>query len=238
MKHDTFEKECSTPESCKKFLDTHYSSALPFLEEADIEAFHSRKPYNLGTLKVDQWCGEAEGSTLCLIGDAAHAILPFFGQGVNCGFEDCLVMNEHLNDDSCSDFLELSKKFFESRKENTDAIADLTKDNFEVIRVRFTDPKFLLKKKIETEIFSRWPELYRSRYMCVMYSRNPYSDCQTWGQHCAEFLEALLEKYNWKTESGEENIQEVFEEHGDEIKGMIISTLHPKADDLGMSLHF
>ena len=83
-----------------------------------------------------------------LLGDAAHAIVPFFGQGINCGFEDCTVLLDLL-DRRDADWERVFPEFEQSRKANTDAIAELAVENFVEMRDRVADPQFLFRKKVE-----------------------------------------------------------------------------------------
>ncbi|HRO71594.1 MAG TPA: FAD-dependent monooxygenase, partial [Chitinophagaceae bacterium] len=98
----------------------------------------------LVTVKCYPWIRDR----FCLIGDAAHAIVPFFGQGMNCGFEDCRVLDEMI-DQFDHNWDLILPAFQENRKPDTDAIADLAIGNFAEMREKVTDPKFLLQKKIE-----------------------------------------------------------------------------------------
>ena len=109
------------------------------------ENFFANPTGSMVTIKCSPW--HAEGRAL-LLGDAAHAIVPFFGQGINCGFEDCTVLLE-LVDRHGADWERVFAEFEEARKINTDAIADLALENFVEMRDRVADPRFLFRKKVE-----------------------------------------------------------------------------------------
>src|SRR5665213_2131264 len=109
-----------------------------------------------------------------LIGDAAHAIVPFFGQGMNCGFEDCSVLNE-LMDKYENDWDTILKEFELSRKPDADAIAELAVSNFVEMRDLVADKKFLLRKKIEAYLNEHFPDKWMSLYSMVTFSQIPYS---------------------------------------------------------------
>jgi len=96
------------------------------------------------TIKCSPWHVD---SRMVLMGDAAHAIVPFFGQGINCGFEDCTVFLELL-DRHGADWPRVFAAFEQARKGNTDAIADMAVDNFVEMRDRVADPHFLLRKRL------------------------------------------------------------------------------------------
>jgi kynurenine 3-monooxygenase len=120
------------------------------------------------TVRCSPW---AHGTAL-LLGDAAHAIVPFFGQGMNAGFEDCTALDAILSREPRweSAFAELSS----SRKPDADAIADLAVENFVEMRDKVADPQFVLWKAVEAELQRRFPGEYLSRYQLVTFTRVPY----------------------------------------------------------------
>jgi kynurenine 3-monooxygenase len=123
------------------------------------------------TIKCSPW--HAEGKVL-LLGDAAHAIVPFFGQGINCGFEDCTILTELL-DASGADWPGVFQEFEAARKTNTDAIADMAVENFVEMRDRVGDPRFLLRKKAELALEAKYPRWFVPKYAMVTFHRVPYS---------------------------------------------------------------
>jgi kynurenine 3-monooxygenase len=122
------------------------------------------------TIKCSPWHLDAKS---LLIGDAAHAIVPFFGQGMNCAFEDCTCLLELL--DRQGDWSEVFSEFERSRKANTDAVADLALENFVEMRDRVGDPRFLFKKKVELALEAKYPRLFVPKYAMVTFHRIPYS---------------------------------------------------------------
>jgi kynurenine 3-monooxygenase len=120
------------------------------------------------TVRCAPW---AHGPAL-LLGDAAHAIVPFFGQGMNAGFEDCTVLDAILSREPRWEraFAELSA----TRKPDADANADLAIENFVEMRDKVADREFVLWKAVETELQRRFPGEYRSRYQLVTFTRVPY----------------------------------------------------------------
>lgn len=123
------------------------------------------------TIKCSPW--HVHGRTL-LLGDAAHAIVPFFGQGINCGFEDCTYLVELL-DRHGADWPRIFEEFEKERKVNTDAIADMAIENFTEMRDRVADSQFLLTKKVELALEARYPNLFIPKYAMVTFHRIPYS---------------------------------------------------------------
>lgn len=123
------------------------------------------------TIKCSPWHVEERA---LLLGDAAHAIVPFFGQGINCGFEDCSRLVEML-DQGGGDWGHVFGEFEKDRKINTDAIADMAIENFTEMRDRVADPRFLFRKKVELALEARYPELFVPKYAMVTFHRIPYS---------------------------------------------------------------
>jgi len=123
------------------------------------------------TIKCSPW--HVDGKAL-LLGDAAHAIVPFFGQGMNCAFEDCTYFLELL-DRRGSDWPALFSAFEKARKADTDAIADLAIENFVEMRDRVADTRFLFRKKVELELEKKYPGRFVPKYAMVTFHRTPYS---------------------------------------------------------------
>jgi kynurenine 3-monooxygenase len=141
------------------------------------------------TIKCSPW--HAEGRAL-LLGDAAHAIVPFFGQGINCGFEDCTVLLE-LVDRHQGNWDRIFEEFERARKVNTDAIADMAVDNFVEMRDRVADPRFLLRKKVEMALEAKYPGVFVPEYSMVTFHRVPYATAQHRGHLQDRVLAELCE---------------------------------------------
>jgi kynurenine 3-monooxygenase len=130
----------------------------------------------LGTVYASPW---VMGDTIALIGDAAHAITPFFGQGCNSGFEDVQELY-HLLAEQPRENVNMQSVFsdyFTRRKPNGDAIAKMAIENFVEMMVKTADKQFLLQKAIEIELSNHFPEQFASRYVLVTHSLIPYSIC-------------------------------------------------------------
>ena len=152
--------------------------------------FFTNPTGTLMTVKCYPWIS---GKKTVLLGDACHAIVPFFGQGMNAAFEDCVYMNEcfeKYGDDTNKIFSE----FQELRKENSDAIADLARENFIEMRDLVADKTFQLKKKIESELFKIYPDTFIPKYSMVTFLRIPYSVALKRGKIQEEILSILI----WK----------------------------------------
>ncbi len=132
---------------------------------------------NLGTVKCFPW--NAGGRAL-LIGDSAHAIVPFYGQGMNCSFEDCRVLDKLIGVHG-TDWASVFEKYSEARKVNTDAIADLAEENFYEMRDAVADPLFVKKRELETRLEQTF-EGYFSKYSMVTFREDlPYSVARRMG---------------------------------------------------------
>jgi kynurenine 3-monooxygenase len=172
------------PAAAERFFAETFPDALalvPRLGEALAEAPLGR----MATVKCAPW---SKGPAL-LIGDAAHAIVPFFGQGMNAGFEDCTVLMEIL--DRVPDWSRAFAELSGSRKPDADAIADLAMENFVEMRDKVADPEFILWKEVESELSRRFPGEYLSRYQLVTFTRIPYRIAQEAGRIQSAILRQL-----------------------------------------------
>ena len=145
------------------------------------------------TIKCSPW--RANGKLL-ILGDAAHAIVPFFGQGMNCAFEDCTCFLE-LWDKYGSNWPRVFSEFENARKANTDAIADMANDNFIEMRDKVADPRFLIRKKAELALEAKYPNLFIPKYAMVTFHRRiPYSVAQSRGELQDRILNELCDSIN------------------------------------------
>jgi kynurenine 3-monooxygenase len=161
----------TTHSDVANFFEARFPDVVP-LTPYLADNYFSNPTGAMFTIKCSPWY--VEGRSL-LLGDAAHAIVPFFGQGINCGFEDCTHLLELL-DRHGADWLRVFKEFEQARKINTDAIADLAIENFVEMRDRVADPHFLFRKKVELALEARHPRLFVPKYAMVTFHRIPYSD--------------------------------------------------------------
>lgn len=151
------------------FFETTFPDAFKLMPNL-LDDFKTNPASSLVTMKCYPW---VRNKTL-LLGDAAHAIVPFYGQGMNAGFEDCRIFNELL-DNYKDDWSTSISTFQQQRKPNTDAIAQLALDNFIEMRDLVADADFLLRKKIEARIHSLYPDRWIPLYSMVTFQDDiPY----------------------------------------------------------------
>lgn len=182
----------------QNFFGQRFGDAVPLMP-AMSRQFFTNPTGAMVTIKCSPW--HAYGKVL-LLGDSAHAIVPFFGQGMNCAFEDCTSFLDLL-DQHGPDWPRLFDEFQRARKENTDAIADLANDNFIEMRDRVGDPRFLLRKKAELALEARYPRNFIPKYAMVTFHRIPYSIALSRGATQDRILSELcdsigsIDQINW-----------------------------------------
>ena len=193
-----------TKEKAKEFFKKVFPDALRLMPSFEHDFMHNPVS-SLVTVKCFPWSYE---NKLLMLGDAAHAIVPFFGQGMNCGFEDCVVLDRLMNrltpgpspKGEGSEFVswdEIFKEFETLRKPDTDAIADLAVGNFMEMRDRTADPKFLLQKKIEARFSEKHPEKWIPLYSMVTYSPDiRYSEAFREGTRQENIMKKIMSKPN------------------------------------------
>ncbi|WP_405562352.1 FAD-dependent monooxygenase [Polaribacter sp. Asnod6-C07] len=157
----------TTTEKINEFFEKEFPDALALIPNIKKEFSHNPTGA-LGTVKCSPW--SYLNKTL-LIGDAAHAIVPFYGQGMNASFEDVFVFDEILNQE-LSDWKSVFKAYEKARKKDTDAIADLAIDNFYEMRDHVANPLFKEKRKIEMDLEKMFPNQYFSKYSLVTFNEN------------------------------------------------------------------
>jgi kynurenine 3-monooxygenase len=160
----------ATPSAVNRFFEERFPDAFRLMPQL-AENYAANPTGAMVTVKCSPW--HVDGRSI-LLGDAAHAIVPFFGQGINCGFEDCTYLVELL-DRHGADWTRVFAEFEEERKVNTDAIADMAIENFTEMRDRVADARFLFRKKVELALEARYPKLFLPKYAMVTFHRIPYA---------------------------------------------------------------
>jgi kynurenine 3-monooxygenase len=169
-----------------------FASAFPdavSLMPAFLEDWEENPVGELGTVRCSPW--NADSSAL-LIGDAAHAIVPFFGQGMNAAFEDCTILNDLMqNGHSIGKAI---AAFTDIRKADADAIADMALENFIEMRDKVADPEYVKFREMEKRLESEFPEKFIPRYSMVSFNRIPYSEVQKKGKIQQEIIGLIAER--------------------------------------------
>lgn len=170
--------QLDTPEKVQEYFQEKYPDALVHMPHLGKEFFEN--PIGpLGTVTCSPW--HFKGKTL-LMGDAAHAIVPFYGQGMNASFEDVTIFDQVLDKEE-GDWEHIFKAYEKARKEDTDAIAELAIDNFHEMKEHTAAPIFQQKRKLETAFEQEHPEEYSSKYRLVTFQEDiPYSEAMEKGR--------------------------------------------------------
>ncbi len=191
------------------FAKTFHDAAL--LMPNHVQEFFANPTSSLVTVKCYPWI---RGGKFALIGDAAHAIVPFFGQGMNCGFEDCRILDDLLHKYG-DDWERILEEYQYLRKPDADAIADLAVNNFIEMRERTADPRFLLQKKIEARLHEKYPDLWIPAYSQVTFSPHiRYSEALKRGQMQEAIMQEVMR---------EEGIEKKWDSR--EVEEMILAKL-------------
>ncbi|MGB0495615.1 MAG: FAD-dependent oxidoreductase [Kangiellaceae bacterium] len=178
-KGDISFESIDTREKVEDFFGTHFKDTLPLLPSLK-EDFFVNPTGRLATVKCSPWHYKNKA---LLLGDAAHAVVPFHGQGMNCGFEDAAFLAEAIDEyeNESINWQSLFELVDKNRKVNGDAIADMAIENYITMRDSVRDEKFLLKSALGFELEKRFPDYFCPRYSMVMFHRLPYADAKTRG---------------------------------------------------------
>lgn len=182
-----------TPAAVRSFFDQHFPDVAPLISNLE-ENVINRPLGLLGTVRCRHW--HDRGNVL-LIGDAAHAVVPFHGQGMNLAFEDCVVF-DHIMRTEGGDWAYVFRRFEEVQLANANAIADMALENYIEMRDTVRDPKFSLRKSLAFELERRVPEYFIPRYSMVMFHADiPYAVAQQRGA----VQKALIEEFTEDAET-------------------------------------
>jgi kynurenine 3-monooxygenase len=176
-----------TIEKAEQFFKDYFSDVLSLMPHFK-EEYTNNPAAAMVIVKCFPWTFQDK---VMLIGDAAHAIVPFYGQGMNCCFEDCFVFDELLHNHE-GNWSDLMRKYENSRKPNADAIAELALRNFIEMRDKVSDPAFLLQKKIEARFTELHPEKWTPLYSMVTFSHTPYSEALRIGDRQEAIMQHVM----------------------------------------------
>jgi kynurenine 3-monooxygenase len=185
---ESFEK-LKSESDVTRFFEKYFPDALPLMPTLLRDFFHNPTS-SLTTIKCTPWYLEDK---MTLMGDAAHAIVPFYGQGMNCGFEDCVEMDRLISRYE-DDWKTIFKEFDHARKPNSDAIADLAIRNFVEMRDLVADPDFILKNAIDKTIGKLFPEKWTPLYTMVSFTDTPYAEAKQKGEAHDSILNRIVQQ--------------------------------------------
>ena len=177
-----------TNQDVETFFDRHFADAVPLVVNLT-DSFFENPTGMLGTIRCFPWRHRGDA---VVMGDAAHAIVPFHGQGMNAGFEDCVALDgciEQYGDNWDKIFAE----FEANRKPDAEAIADMALENYIEMRDTVRDPKFSLKKELAWKLEELYPDTFIPRYSMVMFHLLPYAEAYRRGKIQAAILDELTE---------------------------------------------
>lgn len=176
-----------TPEKVQAFFEEEFGDAVPFLSNLQ-EEFANNPVGKLGTLTCAPWAYEDK---VVLLGDAAHAIVPFYGQGMNASFEDCRILNACIDRHGVGNWAAAYADYQARRKPNGDAIGQLAIENFYEMRDHVADPTFRKKRALE-HLLENTYEDYHSKYSLVTFQPDiPYAVAQALGNEQDKLLMQL-----------------------------------------------
>ena len=159
-----------TDDDVRRFFEEEFPDAVPLMP-GFLEDFRNNPTGSLVTIRCAPWVYRDK---VCLVGDAAHAVVPFYGQGMNAAFEDCVVLDECF-DEFPENRDHAFSEYFRRRKENADALADLAIENFIEMRDKTASKIFRVKKRLDHALEAALPGIYLPLYTMITFTRMPYA---------------------------------------------------------------
>lgn len=191
MKGEISFESLKTEQDVMNFFEKTFPDAIPLMPDL-IERYMQNPMSTLMTVRCEPWNYKDQ---VLLLGDSAHAMVPFYGQGMNCGFEDCTVLNEML-EEANGNWDGLLDRFSAQRVPDGNAIIDLALDNYIEMRDLTGDPDFLLQKKIEAKFANLYPNKWMPLYSQVTFSDTRYSDAYRNGKKQNALMKQILKMDN------------------------------------------
>ena len=193
----------NTPKKVQQFWEEYFPDTLVLMPTL-LEDWKNNPQSALVTTKCYPW---TYWNKVALVGDSAHAVVPFYGQGMNCGFEDVFELDQII-EKTDDDWQQIFETYQQKRKPNADAIAELSYRNFMEMSSKTADPNFILRKKIEKKFSEKYSDLWIPLYSRVTFSNKPYAEALEIGDQQAAIMDQVMQmdniEENW-------NSPEVFE---------------------------
>lgn len=174
------------PETLQAFFQEQFPDTIALIPDL-VQDYQENPQGRLGTVRCRPWF---HSDRAVILGDASHAIVPFHGQGMNSGFEDCSELIRLL-DQHDDDWAKVLPEFDAIRRPNAEAIADMALENYVTMRASVADPKFQLKKELGFELEKRFPTRFVPRYSLVMFHLIPYAEAFARGKVQQQILTQL-----------------------------------------------
>jgi kynurenine 3-monooxygenase len=215
MPHENHEyafDKINTDEKVEQFFKTVFPDFYELIPNIS-EVWENHPLSSLAIVRCYPW---THGKT-ALMGDAAHATVPFYGQGMNCGFEDCTVMWELMQKHG-DDWERIFEDYQVERKPQGDGVQDLSLHNYLVMRDHVADPEFLLQKKFERRIEQLYPERYIPLYSQVSFTHIPYATAFTNGMKQDAFIKEVMGKHNIAELFAQDKVDELIHTLIDEVE--------------------
>lgn len=201
----------TTDESVLAFFKKYFPDTLELVPNL-VKTYNENPTSTLCIIRCYPWVR----NNTALIGDASHAIVPFYGQGMNSGFEDCSILHNIIESiEDKNDWDSILDMYQKERKPNGDAIADLAMYNFVEMRDKTADPDFLLRKKIEKRLLVNHPDKWVPLYSMVTFSHTPYAEAFSIGKAQADIMDKVM--------ANTPNIEDVWDSK--EVEDKILSYL-------------
>lgn len=177
----------TTKEQAKIFFSKYFPNVMQVMDDL-LEDFFNNPTSAMVTMKCYPW---TYWDKVALVGDSAHAVVPFYGQGMNAGFEDIYCLDRIISEQG-DDWEAIFQEYQKERKPNADAIAELSYRNFIEMSSKTADSKFLLQKKIEKHFASKHPERWIPAYSRVTFSEKPYVEALAAGDRQEEIMQEVM----------------------------------------------
>jgi kynurenine 3-monooxygenase len=190
----TFKELDEHPDKLEPYISRYYPDLSPKVPDVanQLKSHHAGK---LATIHCSHW---NYGGTAVVFGDASHGVVPFFGQGMNCGFESFIVLERLLDTHgyTAAGFEAAFPAFTKARRPDSEAIASMAEENFVEMSFKVSQESFLKRKAIENAIEKEFPHLLRSRYYMVVATLIPYSIVKEAGPHVDACIDDILAELN------------------------------------------
>ena len=185
-----------------RFFEEQFPDAVPLILDL-VQDFQTNPTGKLGSVYCSPWHVEDKA---VLLGDAAHAVVPFFGQGMNASFQDCSVLNQLIKEYD-NDWGKILSEFSRTHVQNGHAIADMALENYLEMRDHVNDPSYIKRRELELKMEHIFPDKFIPRYSMVSFHRIPYAEVYKRGEKQFEALDTILNVFDDLSEINEKTVR-------------------------------